>query len=217
MTTGPLDHRQVSLDQRIQREVQVLASEFSGVFSYETIRRYVQESLDSLSNVRLTDYVHIFAGRFAKERLHSLAHIQRLLAGDVPIVLFLCTHNAGRSQMAAAFTAHLAGDRVMVMSGGSAPGEEVNQAAIEAMSEVGIDISREFPKPMTDEVVGAADVVVTMGCGDACPIYPGKRYQDWAVADPAGQPLEVVRAIRDDIRRRVEALLAELKAGIGVG
>ena len=139
------------------------------------------------------------------------------MAKEVPQILFLCTHNSGRSQMAAAFAAQLAGDSVMVMSAGSTPGEEVNQAAIEAMAEVGIDISREFPKPLTDEVVGAADVVVTMGCGDACPVYPGKRYLDWAVPDPAGQPLEVVRGIRDDIRRRVEALLAELRVGSGVG
>jgi arsenate reductase len=112
--------------------------------------------------------------------------------------------------MAAALAAHLAGDSVMVMSAGSTPGEEVNQAAVEAMAEVGIDISREFPKPLTDEVVGAADVVVTMGCGDACPIYPGKRYIDWQTEDPAGQPIEAVRRIRDDIRGRIAELLGEL-------
>jgi arsenate reductase len=211
------DDRTMPLDLRIAREVQALASEFSGIFNYETIQRYIHESLDSLSNVRLTDYVHLFAGRFARDRLRALARTQGLMTKEVPQVLFLCTHNAGRSQMAAAFAAHLAGNSVTVLSAGSTPGEEVNQAAVQAMAEVGIDTSREFPKPMTDEVVGAADVVITMGCGDACPIYPGKRYQDWEVADPAGQSLEVVRSIRDDIRQRVEALLAELRVGSGVG
>jgi arsenate reductase len=207
MPTEFPDDRTMPLDLRIAREVQTLASEFSGVFNYETVYRHVHESLDQLSNVRLTDYVHLFAGRFARDRLRALARTQGLIARGVPQILFLCTHNAGRSQMAAAFAAHLAGDAVTVLSAGSTPGEEVNQAAIQAMAEVGgMDISREFPKPMTDEVVGAA-----------CPIYPGKRYQDWEVADPAGQPLEVVRAIRDDIRRRVELLLAELRVGSGVG
>jgi protein-tyrosine-phosphatase len=176
------------LDLRIAREVQALASEFSGIFSYEAVYRYVHESLDSLTNVRLTDYLHIFAGRFTRDRLRALARTQGLMARGVPQVLFLCTHNAGRSQMAAAFAAHLAGDSMMVLSAGSTPDEEVNQAAVQAMAEVDIDISREFPKPMTDEVVSAADVVITMGCGDACPIYPGKRYQDWEVPDPAGRP-----------------------------
>ena len=217
MATEFPDDRTMPLDLRIAREVQALASEFSGIFSYESVYRYVQESLDSLSNVRLTDYVHLFAGRFARERLRSLAQTRGLMAKEVPQILFLCIHNAGRSQMAAALAAHLAGHSVMVMSAGSTPGEEVNQAAVQALAEVGIDISREFPKPLTDEVVGAADVVVTMGCGDACPIYPGKRYQDWEVPDPAGQPLEVVQGIRDNIRRRVEVLLAELKVGSGVG
>jgi protein-tyrosine-phosphatase len=127
-----------------------------------------------------------------------------------PSVLFLCVHNAGRSQMAAGWLRHLAGDTVDVFSGGSDPGVEVNAAAVEAMAEVGIDIAREFPKPWTDEIARAADVIVTMGCGDACPVVPGKRYEDWALTDPAGQSLEVVREVRDDIRTRVERLVAEL-------
>ena len=130
---------------------------------------------------------------------------------DVPSVLFLCVHNAGRSQMAAGWLRHLAGDRVEVYSGGSEPASEINPAAIAAMAEVGIDIRNEFPKRWTDEVVRAADVVVTMGCGDACPFYPGKRYEDWQLDDPAGLEVAEVRVIRDDVRRRVEDLMASLE------
>jgi arsenate reductase (thioredoxin) len=131
----------------------------------------------------------------------------------VPAVLFLCVHNAGRSQMALGWFRSLAGDRAVAWSGGSEPAADVNPAAVAAMAEVGIDISREFPKPWTDEVVRAADVVVTMGCGDACPFYPGKRYEDWALDDPAGMGVEAVRPIRDEIGRRVHELLE----GLGVG
>ena len=127
-----------------------------------------------------------------------------------PAVLFLCVHNAGRSQMAAGWLRSIAGDAIDVFSGGSDPGTEVNPAAVAAMAEVGIDIAREHPKPWTDEIARAADVIVTMGCGDACPVFPGKRYEDWELTDPAGQPLEVVRGVRDDIRRRVEQLVSEL-------
>jgi protein-tyrosine-phosphatase len=127
-----------------------------------------------------------------------------------PIVLFLCVHNAGRSQMALGFLHHLAGDAVIGWSGGSEPGTAINPVAIQAMAERGIDLTGEYPKRWTDEVVCAADVVVTMGCGDACPIFPGKRYQDWIIDDPAGQRLEQVRRIRDEIERRVRQLLAEL-------
>ena len=129
---------------------------------------------------------------------------------SVPGVLFLCVHNAGRSQMAAGWLRHLAGDGVMVWTGGSEPASQINPAAIDAMAEVGIDITAEFPKPWTDEVVRAADVVITMGCGDACPLYPGKRYEDWELTDPAGHDVEAVRPIRDEIRGRVEALLESL-------
>ncbi|MEZ5226394.1 MAG: arsenate reductase ArsC [Acidimicrobiales bacterium] len=124
----------------------------------------------------------------------------------------LCVHNAGRSQMAAGWLRQLAGDRVEVFSGGSDPGAETNANAIEAMGEVGIDISSEYPKPWTDEIARAADVIVSMGCGDACPIFPGKRYEDWELTDPSGQPIEVVREIRDDIGQRVQVLLATLVA-----
>ena len=129
-----------------------------------------------------------------------------------PTVLFVCVHNAGRSQMAAGFLRHLAGDRVEVLSAGSEPADRVNPVAVEAMAEVGVDIAGEQPKRLADAAVERADVVVTMGCGDACPFFPGTRYEDWALADPAGQGIEAVRPIRDEIRGRVEALLASLDA-----
>ena len=129
---------------------------------------------------------------------------------NLPTVLFVCVHNAGRSQMAAAYLQHLAGDRIEVLSAGSAPANEVNPAAIAAMLEEGIDMSAEQPKILTDEAVQASDVVITMGCGDTCKFYPGKRYEDWVLEDPAGQGIDSVRPIRDEIRRRVEELIAEL-------
>ena len=132
------------------------------------------------------------------------------MSKDVPEVLFVCVHNAGRSQMAAGLVKLRSQGRIHVRSAGSAPGEEINANAIAALEELGIDMSEEFPKPLTDEVVRAADVVITMGCGDACPIYPGKRYEDWELDDPAGQDLETVRRIRDGLDQRVQALIAEL-------
>ena len=133
---------------------------------------------------------------------------------EVPAVLFLCVHNAGRSQMALGWFHYLAGDRAVAWSGGSEPAEQINPSAIEAMAEVGIDITGEYPKPWTDEIVRAADVVVTMGCGDACPFYPGKRYLDWELEDPAGHDVEAVRPIRDEIERRVRELLKELSVDV---
>jgi protein-tyrosine-phosphatase len=127
-----------------------------------------------------------------------------------PVVLFLCTHNAGRSQMALGYFNHLAGGQAVALSGGSQPADEINPSAVQAMEEVGIDIASEFPKPWTDETVQAADVVVTMGCGDSCPFFPGKRYEEWDLPDPAGQSVDSVRPIRDEIERRVRALLVEL-------
>ncbi|MEW2529894.1 arsenate reductase ArsC [Streptomyces sp. NPDC047071] len=131
-------------------------------------------------------------------------------ASGKPSVLFVCVHNAGRSQMAAAFLTHLSGGRVEVRSAGSAPADTVNPAVIEAMAEVGIDLSTEVPKVLTSEAVQASDVVITMGCGDACPVFPGKRYVDWALADPAGQGVDAVRPIRDEIEARVRTLLSDL-------
>jgi arsenate reductase (thioredoxin) len=130
--------------------------------------------------------------------------------GTVPSVVFLCVHNAGRSQMAAAWAKSLGGDRLEVFSGGSDPASEVNPVAVEAMREVGIDIKEELPKRWSDDVIRAADVIITMGCGDSCPIFPGKRYEDWDVEDPAGQDVEHVRPVRDDIESRVKALLTRL-------
>ena len=129
---------------------------------------------------------------------------------DQPTVLFLCTHNAGRSQMALGFFTHLAGGMAVAFSGGSEPADQINPAAIEAMAEKGIDITREHPKRWTDSMLRSADVVVTMGCGDTCPFVPGRRYEDWSLADPAGQPLEAVRAVRDEIEKRVRQLLSDL-------
>ena len=127
-----------------------------------------------------------------------------------PTVLFVCVHNAGRSQMAAGWLQHLAGDRIEVLSAGSAPADSINPVAVQAMAEVGIDIAGAAPKVLTDDAVQTSDVVITMGCGDACPFYPGKRYEDWALADPAGQGIEAVRPIRDEIRSRIEGLIASL-------
>jgi arsenate reductase len=129
---------------------------------------------------------------------------------DKPSVLFVCVHNAGRSQMAAAYLTHLAGDRVEVRSAGSAPADSVNAAVVEALLEEGIDIRNEVPKVLTVEAVQESDVVITMGCGDVCPVYPGKRYEDWKLEDPAGQGVDSVRPIRDEIRGRIEALIAEI-------
>jgi arsenate reductase len=188
-----------------------LASKFAGLFGPEIIERFVVDSMDQLlPTAKSTAFLPQLIERFARERLHALAKVEGSLPSVVPAVLFLCVHNAGRSQMAAGWMRHLAGDRVVVYSGGSEPASEINAAVIKAMDEVGIDIRAEFPKPWTDEVVRAVDVVITMGCGDACPLYPGKRYEDWELVDPAGRDIESVRPIRDEIKLRVEALLASL-------
>jgi arsenate reductase (thioredoxin) len=149
-------------------------------------------------------------GHLTTDRLTALAQSRGVLVKTVPEVLFVCVHNAGRSQMAAALLDHHAAGAVHVRSAGSAPADEINPAVHAAMAEIGLDISREFPKPLTDDVVQAADVVITMGCGDACPVHPGKRYLDWDLTNPAGKGVEEVRPIRDEIDRRVRALLAEL-------
>lgn len=188
-----------------------LKDEFAGVFSVETIERFMTESRTSLeSQATVTTWLPILIERFARDRLRALAKVEGLMTNQKPTVLFLCVHNAGRSQMAAGWLRHLAGDTVEVFSGGSEPASDVNQMAVEAMAEAGIDIRTEFPKPWTDEIVRAADVVISMGCGDACPVYPGKRYEDWELTDPAGQPIEVVREVRDDIAARVRTLMVGL-------
>jgi arsenate reductase (thioredoxin) len=153
----------------------------------------------------------VVAERFAAQRLQALAHAESRAGGTVPAVLFLCVHNAGRSQMALGWFTDLAGGRAVAWSAGSAPAGQVNPAAVAAMAEVGIDITAEFAKPWTEEFLQAADVVVTMGCGDACPLVPGKHYEDWELDDPCGKTLEQVRPIRDEIRRQVENLLSHLQ------
>jgi arsenate reductase len=188
-----------------------LEDKFRGIFGPETIERYINDSLDQLlPNSEVVSFVPIFVERFAKDRLRALAKVEGKMISDKPSVMFLCVHNAGRSQMASGWLKHLSGDRVDVFSGGSEPASTVNPAAIEAMAEVGIDIGAELPKPWTDEIVRAADVVITMGCGDTCPVYPGKRYEDWVLDDPEGLRLAGVRPIRDEIRARVEKLMAEM-------
>jgi arsenate reductase len=163
-----------------------------------------------MSHARIETHVAVLAERFARERLRAAGQAEGAIVKDVPEVLFVCVHNAGRSQMAAALLDHHAEGRVHVRSAGSTPADEINPAVVQAMNELGLDLSKEFPKPLTTDVVEAAVVVVTMGCGDACPVFPGKRYLDWELPDPAGESLEEVRPIRDDIDRRVRQLLEEL-------
>jgi arsenate reductase (thioredoxin) len=188
-----------------------LHDEFDGVYGTETIERFLYTSYDQFAaHSTVPRFLPLLAERFARQRLMALARLEGRQHDGRPVVLFLCVHNAGRSQMALGFLQHLAGDRAIGWSGGSEPGTEVNPEATAAMAERGIDISREFPKPWTDEVVRAADVVITMGCGDACPLFPGKRYEDWTLDDPAGKTIEEIRPIRDEIERRVRHLLDEL-------
>ena len=187
-----------------------LADEFRGVFSQETIERYIAESLDLLGGARINVYVPVLAHRFARERLKALGQAEGAITKEQPEVLFVCVQNAGRSQMAAGLVKLRSDGRIHVRSAGSQPAEEINPAVVAVMDELGVDLGEEFPKPLTDEVVRAADVVITMGCGDACPIYPGKRYEDWTVDDPAGEDVDTVRGIRDEIDDRVRRLIADL-------
>ena len=183
----------------VRQAARQLKEEFAGIFSEETIERYIADSLDQLGGSRINVFVPVLAHRFARERLKALAQADHLIAKEQPEVLFVCVHNAGRSQMAAGLVKLRSAGRIHVRSAGSAPGSEINPAVIEAMNEIGVDMSEEFPKPLTDEFVQAADVVITMGCGDACPIYPGKKYEDWELDDPAGQESRRCGRIRDEI------------------
>lgn len=193
-----------------------LERRFAGIVGRETIERILDDSVMQLQvTAQYQDYISLLAERFATERLDAIARLEGSTMSDIPSVLFLCVHNAGRSQMAAGFLRHLGGEGVHVMSAGSAPAESINPAAIEAMQEKGIDITAEFPKPWTDETVQVADVIITMGCGDACPVLPGKRYLDWDLEDPAGKGVDSVRPIRDDIEQRVRGLMAELGVAAG--
>jgi protein-tyrosine-phosphatase len=187
-----------------------LAEEFAGIFSQKTIARYMAESTDLLGEAKINVFVPVLAHRFARDRLKALAQSEGIVNKDQPEVLFVCVHNAGRSQMAAGLLKLRSEGRINVRSAGSSPEGEINPNAVVALEELDVDMSEAFPKPLTDEVVRAADVVITMGCGDACPIYPGKKYEDWVLDDPAGQDLETVRRIRDEIDQRVQKLIAEL-------
>jgi arsenate reductase len=204
---------ELSVDQQLALRTAAgrLRQEFDGVYGAETIERFLTSSYDQFAaRSTVPHFLPLLAERFARQRLTAQARIEGRRTDDRPVVLFLCVHNAGRSQMALGLLQHLAGDRAIGWSGGSEPGLEVNPAAVAAMAERGIDITAEYPKPWTDEVVRAADVVISMGCGDACPIFPGKRYEDWTLDDPAGKGVEQVRPVRDEIERRVRHLLDQL-------
>jgi protein-tyrosine-phosphatase len=203
----------LSIDQKLALKTSAshLAREFDGVFGAETVERFLHSSYDDFATrASVSNFLPLLAERFARQRLRALAKVEGKALTGTPVVLFLCTHNAGRSQMALGFFTELAGEAALAWSGGSEPASTINPAAIDAMAERGIDISEEYPKPWTDEIVRAADVVITMGCGDACPVFPGRRYEEWVLPDPAGLTVDDVRPIRDEIERRVRILLSEL-------
>ena len=208
MTKRDADDRdQVAL----RRVVDDFAYTYAGTFSRESIDRVVQDSYDLLAEKSsVHGYVLVLTERFARERLSAQARAQGLQVTGMPEVLFICVRNAGRSQMAAALMTARSGGRVHVRSAGSQPGDEIHPSVAEVMAEIGVPLTEAFPKPLTDDVVRASDVVVTMGCGDACPYYPGKRYLDWDLADPADLPLDGVRAVRDQIDAHVRDLLSEI-------
>ncbi|UOE22117.1 metalloregulator ArsR/SmtB family transcription factor [Thermobifida halotolerans] len=199
----------------LHRVQERLVIRFTGVFSAETVRRYLRDSYERLAaSAAVTAHLPALTERFAADRLASIARREGLLHKAVPEVLFVCVHNAGRSQMAAGLLRSLAGERVVIRSAGSTPAEGVDSGVRAAMAEIGIDLAAEYPKPLTDDVVHAADIVVTMGCGDACPVYPGKRYLDWEIPEPANRSTVDVRGIRDEIERRIRTeLLPELLHG----
>ncbi|GAB3536694.1 arsenate reductase ArsC [Arthrobacter tecti] len=195
----------------LARICEELATKYDGVFGPEMVERYVFESHAALARTaRIKTYLPILTRRFASDRLAALAHAQGKRLSGVPEVLFVCVQNAGRSQMAAALLKVMTGGQVNVRSAGSMPAEELEGHVVEVMDELGISLGEEFPKPLTDDVVRAADVVITMGCGDTCPIYPGKKYEDWNISDPADLSLEDVRSVREELRRRVQVLATQL-------
>lgn len=203
MTTGtPPLHTNV-----LRRIADDLAHTYQGMFSAETIERYVFESYTALSRTaKVHTHLPVLAENFAKDRLRALALAQGKIPSPVPQVLFVCVHNAGRSQIAAALLHHYAGKSVEVRSAGSLPTSEVPGVVVDVLAERGIDLVGAFPKPLTDDVVRAADYVITMGCGDVCPIYPGKHYLDWELADPKDETPERVRVIVDEVDERVRGL-----------
>jgi arsenate reductase len=204
-------HTKPALSAQYTWIVDDLTYHYDGVFSRDTVQRAVEAACDTLGPVaKFPNFLPILTERFARDQLLAAAQAEGKVATGVPEILFVCVHNSGRSQMAAALAKHLSADKVHVRSAGSQPTRKIHPMTIQALAERGIELTEAFPKPLTDDVVRAADVIITMGCGDACPVLPGKRYEDWEVADPAGQPIEVVRAIRDDIQARVTTLLGEI-------
>lgn len=199
-------------DPDLDRVVRDLAERYRGVFARETVEKYVTDSYSLLSRRGRAPLLASRTAAFAAIRLDNLGRDGTRARADVPTVLFVCVQNAGRSQLAAAILRHVAGERVTVRTAGSAPADDVRSSIVTALDEIGVALGGEFPKPLTDDAVRAADVVVTMGCGDACPVYPGRRYLDWDLEDPVGKSAATVRRIRDDIDRRVRALLPELTA-----
>ena len=196
----------------LARLAERLVDKFVGIFSKETIGRCTKESYALLAeHATVTVHLPALTERFARDRLTALAQSEFKIAKDKPEILFVCVHNAGRSQMAAALAIQISGGAVCVRSAGSAPSDSIPAAVHEAMDEIGSNLAEAFPKPLTDEFVRAADIVITMGCGDACPVYPGKRYEDWKLADPAELDAAGIVSVRNDIDARLRTLLTELK------
>jgi len=210
MRDRPLDSLAEEHQQQVRKAAALLAAEFAGTFGPETVERCVADSYARLlDGATVTMYLPLLGQRFARERLKAMAKTQGLAFAQ-PSVLFMCVHNSGRSQIAAAWLRHLCGDDVTVWSGGTDPGDSISANVATVMAEVGIDLSEEFPKPWTDEVVEGADVIITMGCGEACPVIPGKRYEDWSLLHSTGPDIEAARAARDEIREHVERLASSL-------
>ena len=201
----------ISQNAALRSAARRLTTEFDGTFGTETIERLLANSYDQLNNRASVDaFLPLMAERFARERLHALARVEGREADDLPAVLFLCTHDAARSQMALGWFNHLAGTRATGWSSGTEPGSQVNPAAIAAMAEIGIDIAAEFPEPWTDELVNAADIVVAIGSDTDVPLAPDKRFEHWKLDDPADQDIAAIRPIRDEIGQRVQALLSTI-------
>ncbi|MCC5034666.1 arsenate reductase ArsC [Streptomyces sp. WAC 00631] len=200
-------------DERLAAGVARLATLHADRFAVETVQGLLVDSYRRLAaTARVRTHLVVLAERFTAERLDALVHVRGAPGAGLPRVLFVCSHNAGRSQLAAALLGHRAAGRVTVSSAGTHPADAIEPHIVRVLEEAGVDPAGAFPKPLTDEVVRAADIVITMGCGDACPVVPGRRYLDWPVADPGGAPLDLVRRIRDDIDARITELLSTLPA-----
>lgn len=212
--TEPALNVEPSIDERhaLKSATARLQAEFAGALDADAVEQLVHSSYETLAaHASVRDFVPLLAERFARQRLHAVAKIEGKSNDYQLVVMFLCNHNAGRSQMAMGFFNHLAGGGAVVWSGGSEPAGQINPAAVAAMAERGVGISGEYPKPWTGEIIQAADVIVSMGCGDAGPARPGRRYEDWPLDDPAGKDVADVRPIRDEIERRVRGLLDDLR------